>query len=107
MPCRNCLSEFTLDCKRCEAIVNIIRDDAKDTRVSDLYIILKNRMSHKTIDKHVDELIGNRYLYKFIENKADHEHLEIDSNRIHVSMVEKNPRLKWKLIEENPFSQLS
>jgi hypothetical protein len=24
-----------------------------------------------------------------------------------VSMVEKNPRLKWKLIEENPFSQLS
>ena len=103
LPCRRCPSEFTLDCKRCEAIVNIIRDDAKDTRVSDLYIILKDRMSHKTIDKHVDELIGNGYLFKLIRNKADHEHLEIDSNRIYVSMVEKNPQLKWKLIEENPF----
>jgi len=103
LPCRNCPSEFTLDCKRCENIVNIIRGDPKDTRVSDLYAILKKKMSHKTIDKHVDELIENGYLFKFIRSRTDHEHLEIDSNRIYVSMVEKNPELKWKLIRENPF----
>jgi hypothetical protein len=83
--------------------VNIIRSDPKDTRVSDLYIILKSKMSHKTIDKHIDELIENGYLFKFIRSRSDHEHLEIDSNRIYVSMVEKKPELKLKLIKENPF----
>ena len=83
--------------------MNIIRSDPKDTRVSDLYIILKSKMSHKTIDKHIDELIENGYLFKFIRSRSDHEHLEIYSNRIYVSMVEKKPELKLKLIKENPF----
>jgi DNA-directed RNA polymerase subunit RPC12/RpoP len=60
-------------------------------------------MSHKTIDKHIGELMDNGYLFKFIRSKDDHEHLEIDSNKIYVSMVEKDPRLKWKLIKESAF----
>ena len=72
-------------------------------RVSDLYTDLKGKMSHKTIDKHIAELMKNGYLFKFIRNKDDHEHLEIDSNRIYVSMVENDPNLKWKFIKESKF----
>lgn len=60
-------------------------------------------MSHKTIDKHIGELMENGYLFKFIRSKDDHEHLEIDSNKIYVSMIEKDPGLKWKLIKKSAF----
>ena len=103
MPCRNCPSDFILTCKRCETVINIIRSAPKDIRVSDLYTSLKGKMSHKTIDKHIDELMENGYLFKFIRDKDDHEHLEIDSSKIYVSMVENDPQLRWKLIKESAF----
>ena len=77
LPCRRCPSEFTLDCKRCEAIVNIIRDDAKDTRVSDLQMFVVSLISDKFEQISIPDQFIDMLVNGFVGHPAFQDYVEV------------------------------
>ncbi|KPV47037.1 hypothetical protein SE19_02775 [Acidiplasma aeolicum] len=93
--------EFILTCKKCELIVNAIREQSLEPRTSDLYWIFKGKMSHRTLDKHVKELVSQGYLRRFVGNFSGEISFLLLPDQIYIDMMEKDPSRKWEFVKNS------
>lgn len=95
--------EFNLPCKKCQIIVNSIRDRDSEPRTSELYSIFNGKMSHRTVDKHVKELVTQGYLRRFVGNFSGEVSFLLLPDEIYLSMIKRDPQVKWKFIRNAPM----
>ena len=93
--------EFILTCKKCELIANTIREQSLEPRTSDLYWIFNGKMSHRTVDKHVKELVAQGYLRRFVGNYSGEISFLLLPDQIYIDMMKKTPDLKWTIIRSS------
>ncbi len=94
---------FDLTCKKCELIANTIREQNLEPRTSDLYCIFNGKMSHRTIDKHVKELVAQGYLRRFVNNYSAEISFLLLPDQIYIDMMKKDPDLKWTIVRSSPM----
>ena len=58
-------------------------------------------MSHRTVDKHVKELVTQGYLRRFVGNYSGEISFLLLPDQIYIDMMKKAPELKWTIIRSS------